>query len=685
MSKNTLSGASSPYLLQHADNPVHWHVWGEEALAEARNNNKPILLSVGYAACHWCHVMAKESFACPETAALMNRLFVNIKVDKEERPDIDKIYQTAHQLISKRGGGWPLTIFLEPSQQRPFFSGTYFPKQPRFNMPAFHDVLQRVHDYYMQHQEEIKNYGEEISRALAHLYAPGKQQTEIPAQILSLAVDKILSRYDRNNGGFGDAPKFPAHSYLHILLMQAMAEAKASAGRKSIEQTSSWQCFIHCLTAMSQSGLYDHLGGGYFRYTVDAQWTVPHFEKMLYDNGQLLSLMADAQAICHNDLLAEKIKETAQWLKHEMTATKGAFYSSLDADSDGVEGQFYLWDKTAVKELLTPTDYALAAMYFGLDQAANCDGKWNLQCRLDAATIAKKTSQLQAALQQHITNIMVQARAQRVRPHCDNKIIASWNGLAINGLAKAAMAGGEDSNYQAAKTALDFIRTHLWRDATLYTAGTEDSQQWCDGYLDDYALVIDAILSLLQYRWDDNDLYFALQLSDAALEKFEDQQHGGYFFTAADQTSLIQRPRILHDNSAPAGYGVLALNLSYLGWLCGRENYLTSAGRALAGAAETLAEEPHHCAHLLFLSEEIKNPSPIIIIRSAGDEQQAWLDIARQSVGKKLCFAIPADASLPPALASKKPNPHTIAYICYGTRCSPAITSLENFQQQCGQ
>ena len=308
MSTNQLADSSSPYLRQHADNPVHWYPWGEDALLEARKSNKPILLSIGYAACHWCHVMARESFSCEQTAEVMNRLFVNIKVDKEERPDLDKIYQTAHALISRHSGGWPLTIFLEPQNQKPFFSGTYFPKEPRFNVPPFRDVLQRVHSFYMQHQNEVQNYGEEINRTLGQIYAPGRRG-KIADGVLARAVDNVLGSYDRKNGGFDDAPKFPNPGYLNVLLAQALTEAASGSDQQAIEQTDAWQCFMHCLTAMSQSGLYDQLGGGYFRYTVDAQWSVPHFEKMLYDNGQLLSLMADAQAVHSSPELAEKTRK----------------------------------------------------------------------------------------------------------------------------------------------------------------------------------------------------------------------------------------------------------------------------------------------------------------------------------------------------------------------------------------
>ena len=366
-----------------------------------------------------------------------------------------------------------------------------------------------------------------------------------------------------------------------------------------------------------------------------------------------------------------------------MQSKDGAFYSSLDADSDGVEGQFYLWDKAEVKKLLDEKDYPVACMYFGLDQAANCEGQWNLRRSTSPESLAEKTSQSVPALDQQLKQIkqrMFQQRSKRVRPHRDDKIMVGWNSLVINGLAKAAMAADEKSYYQTGKAALDFIRKRLWRNGSLHTAGVESGEHWHSAYLDDYASLIEAILSMLQYRWDDDDLRFALQLADAALEKFEDQQNGGYFFTAADQERLLQRPRLLHDDSAPAGYGVLALSLMHLGWLCGREDYLSSADKALAGAAETLERGPQNCSHLLLLHEEIKNPPPLVVIRSLDGHGRDWLAAARKTIGRKLCFDVPADAKPPPALAAKKTLAQTAAYLCYGTHCSQPIDKHTRIQ-----
>ena len=685
MGENRLADASSPYLLQHADNPVHWQLWGEEALTEARENNKPVLLSIGYAACHWCHVMARESFSCEQTAEIMNRLFINIKVDKEERPDLDKIYQTAHALISQRSGGWPLTIFLEPRKQRPFFSGTYFPGEPRFGMPAFRDILRRVYSYYMQNQDDVQRYGEQLELQLKRIYAPGKRKKELSSRLLALALDDILDLYDRENGGFGDAPKFPGPGYLQILLHHALDETRNRGDQDNIEKTTSWQCLIHCLMAMGHGGLYDHLGGGYFRYAVDAQWSTPHFEKMLYDNGQLLSLMADTQAIRKNFWLREKIRETVEWLRREMRTPGGAFYSSLDADAEGVEGQFYLWDREEVKSLLSAEDERAAAAHFGLDQPANCEGKWNLRCRYAMRPPTEKAAETNPPPQEQMKKIkrqMWQAREQRVHPQRDDKVISGWNGLAIKGLARAAIAEGEQSYYQLGKEALACIRRHCWLNNALHTAGLEGGQQWQNGYLDDYACLIEAILHLLQCQWCDDDLHFALQLADAALEKFEDKDNGGYFFTDSSQEQPLQRPRLLHDESLPSGYGVLALSLHYLGLLCGREDYLDSASEALASSAEALERSPHNCSHLLMLHEETRNPSPLLIIRGAGDEGRAWLRSAQARRGKKLCFLIPAEADLPGPLAGKKATGQTTAYLCRGTGCSPAINSFQDLERQ---
>ncbi len=382
--RNHLAGETSPYLLQHADNPVEWYPWGEAALARARAENKPILLSIGYSACHWCHVMAHESFEDPVTAEVMNRLFVNVKVDREERPDLDRIYQTAHQVLNQGGGGWPLTVFLSPHTHRPFFTGTYFPNEPRHGMPPFKLVLERVSEFYRTREADLADHGEKLVTVLVDLLPPPDRGSEpLSRDVLQSARETLQREFDGRFGGFGQAPKFPHPMNLEFLLRTW----RASANEDEPDLHALFMATL-TLTRMAEGGLYDQLGGGFCRYSVDPYWMIPHFEKMLYDNGQLLAVSAQA-AVATGDALYRRVTaETADWMLREMESPAGGFYSTLDADSEGHEGRFYVWEPAEVQNLLTPEEYAVLAARFGLDRGANFEGKWHLHCYQSMAEVA---------------------------------------------------------------------------------------------------------------------------------------------------------------------------------------------------------------------------------------------------------------------------------------------------------
>jgi uncharacterized protein YyaL (SSP411 family) len=671
---NRLAGETSPYLLQHAHNPVDWFPWCEEALEIARRENRPILLSIGYSACHWCHVMAHESFEDAETAALMNEHFVNIKVDREERPDLDKIYQLAHQFLSRRSGGWPLTVFLAPRDQTPFFSGTYFPPQSRYGLPSFREVLRQVGRHYQQRPEHIAD----SRRALQEIFhsLEGKTASLLPDRtILRQGRTALVADYDFTHGGFGSAPKFPHASSLEFLL---------GYGDGDQRQPETLQMVLHALERMADGGIYDHLGGGFFRYSVDENWEIPHFEKMLYDHGPLLALYSQAWQITGDERFQSVALTTAQWAMNEMQSPEGGYYSSVDADSDGEEGHYYLWSVAAAESALTPEEWAVARLHYGFDLPANFENRWHLCAArplMEVAPVLELTGESARQRLQSARQKLLMLREQRARPGRDEKILTAWNGLMIKGMAIAGQVFARPELSDSALRAFDFLRGNLWRDGRLY-ACWKDGRARFSAYLDDYAFLLDAGLELLQVRWDTSRLHSLIELADTLLEHFEDRANGGFFFTADDHESLIHRPKPLMDESMPSGNGVAALSLARLGFMLGEPRYLEAAARTLRAAGDALQRYPQgHCTLLNALDEHL-DPPQIIILRGAPEAMSHWREEAiRQWRPRRLCFAIPADATgLPGLLAERKPDAGVVAYVCGGTACQTPVHSVEELK-----
>ena len=674
--RNRLAGETSPYLLQHAGNPVDWYPWSEEALERARADNKPILLSIGYSACHWCHVMAHESFEDPASAAVMNELFVNIKVDREERPDLDKIYQLAQQMLTQRSGGWPLTMFLAPGTQRPFFGGTYFPKEPRYGMPAFTDLLRRVSGFYRTHGEDIAKQSEALQQAFAEMSPPAAAaDTALTLAPLAAARERLADEFDAQFGGFGAAPKFPHPTNIEFLLRQW----RATAASDTPDLHSLYMATL-TLKRMAEGGIYDHLGGGFARYSVDQYWMIPHFEKMLYDNGQLLRIYANAALATGDELFRRVATETAEWIVRDMQAPSGGYWSTLDADSEGHEGKFYVWDAAEVRALLSQPVYEAFARRFGLDGTANFEGKWHLHAyRADediATELGIETAEVQRRLAE-ARQILLAKRNARVWPGRDEKILTSWNGLAIAGMAVAARALGRSDFAESATRAVDFIREHLFRDGRLL-AVHKDGQSRFAAYLDDYAFLLDALLELLQTRWRSSDLQLATALADALLQHFGDTENGGFYFTADDHEQLIHRSKSFGDEAVPAGNAIAAQALTRLGLLLGETRYLDAAARTLRAAWAPLQHYPHAHASMLVALAEHLDPPEQVIIRGPRDEAAGWRDtLAKKYSPMRQVFAIEAQAQgLPEMLAAKRAMDATVAYVCRGTVCSEPIRAL---------
>ncbi|PWG62937.1 thioredoxin domain-containing protein [Spiribacter halobius] len=666
LERNRLADATSPYLRQHADNPVHWQPWDEPALEAARESGRPILLSIGYSACHWCHVMAHESFEDPETAAVMNRYFVNIKVDREERPDLDRIYQLAHQLLAGRPGGWPLTVFLTPDQL-PFFSGTYFPRRPLQGMPAFTEVLARVHGAWQEQRAQIEDQNARLKDALRQLEGP-PPGTALPGpELLQAARDHLAETFDSAFGGFGEAPKFPQPALLRRLLRHyARSVRHGQPDREALHMA------CHSLRRMALGGLYDQVGGGFARYSTDAYWMIPHFEKMLSDNALLLATVTDAWRATGDGFYRRIAEETAEWVRREMTLPEGGFATALDADSEGGEGAFYLWTPDQVREVLPREQAELVILRFGLDERPNFEGRWHLHVHMSFSELAKRLQRPREELVAswaEARQALLAARDARPRPARDDKALTAWNALMIRGLARAGRFLERPALVDAAEAAEGFLRENLWRDGRLL-ASWRGGTATLPAYLDDHAFLLAALLELQQTRWSDARLAWARELAELLLARFEDADHGGFRFTADDHEALIQRPRPFADDALPAGNAVAAQALGRLGHLLAEPRYLEAAERTVRAGAVAMGEQPAgHCALMDALEEQLEPPE-LVVLRPDGDPAP-WREIADAGYQpQRMVFAPGAGAAIGPVPASGHG-----AWVCRGTHCLPPAAS----------
>jgi len=673
-----LAGETSPYLLQHAGNPVDWHPWGREAQDRARREDKPILLSVGYSACHWCHVMAHESFEDPAVAAVMNALFVNVKVDREERPDLDQIYQAAHALLTHRAGGWPLTMFLTPEGE-PFYGGTYFPKEGRYGLPGFVDLLPRIATAYREQRGAIAEQSVQLIEALASVEpapaAAAGGSEALPASAPRAALAGLARSFDPEHGGFGTAPKFPHPADLAFCLREHALRGDEGALRMA-ERT---------LARMADGGIHDQLGGGFCRYSTDGQWSIPHFEKMLYDNGPLLGLYADLARITGHARHADTARGIVGWLTREMRAPDGGFYSSLDADSDGEEGGFYVWTAEEVRGILSAADYALLAPHYGLDLAPNFEGRaWNLRIAVPlpdaAARLGMALPQAQARLDA-AKGALLARREERVRPGLDDKILTSWNALAIAGLARAARALALPAWADLAVAAADALRDTAWRDGRL-CATRKGSHAHLNAYLDDYAFLLAALLELMQTRFRPADFAWAQALADVLLAAFEDKARGGFYFTSHDHERLIHRPKPGHDNATPSGAGVAAQALIALGHLAAVPRYVDAGERTVRLYAGALAQAPGGYSTLLAALEDTLAPPVSVVLTGDPAECADWQRAleARYRPTTSL-YNVAAVEGLPPALVKGATTARSAAWVCRGTQCLPPVHALEAIER----
>jgi uncharacterized protein YyaL (SSP411 family) len=653
---NRLAQATSPYLLQHQHNPVDWWQWGPEALAEAKRSNRPIMLSVGYAACHWCHVMAHESFEDEATARVMNELFVNIKVDREERPDIDQIYMSALHLLGEQGG-WPLTMFLTPAAE-PVWGGTYFPKESRFGRPAFVDVLREVARMFKEEPNKIEQNRAALLARLADKARPAGKVTIGPPE-LDNAARQIGNAFDKVHGGLRGAPKFPQPSILEMLWRAGMRTGDARF----------FETVDHSLERMSEGGIYDHLGGGYSRYSVDERWLVPHFEKMLYDNAQLLELLALAFQRSGNALFAQRARETVGWLQREMTTPEGAFAASLDADSEGEEGKFYIWSKQDIIALLGPEDGEFFAHHYDVSEQGNFEGHSILN-RLDGVARSAEDEARLATLRDKL----LAARASRVRPGLDDKVLADWNGLMIAALVNAGVALGEPSWLTMARRAFDFIARSMTKEDRLghsYRAG----KLLLPALASDYAAMIRATLALYEATAERAYLDTALVWQRAFDAHYADPDTGGYYLSADDAADLLLRPHSTADDATPNPNAVAAGNLVRLAALTGDAQWRGKADRLIEGVLSAAGQNLFgHVSLLNALDLRLRAAEIVCVGKDAERFAQAAL---RLPFTERIVLRAAAAADLPsahPAQDKLKATPGSAAFVCVGERCSLPVT-----------
>jgi len=660
---NRLAQETSPYLRQHAENPVDWYPWGEEAFRRARAEDKPIHLSVGYAACHWCHVMAHESFENPRVARLMNERFINVKVDRQERPDVDDIYQKVVQMMGQ-GGGWPLTVFMTP-QGEPFFGGTYFPPEDRYGRPGFVRLVLGLGETWKHKRDELRGNIDQFMKGyqvLDERFLEGELPAgeDVPAE----AARFFAENTDPRHGGLGGAPKFP-NPACHDLVLRIYHRTREAGLLRSVELT---------LDRMAAGGIYDHLGGGFARYSVDERWAVPHFEKMLYDNGQLVKLYADVYRLTGNRKWRRIFEESIAYVLRDMTHPEGGFYASEDADSEGDEGKFYAWTPAQVKEVLGDTDGATACRAYGVTERGNFE---------HGATVLYRAVELDPLEEARLLGLrdkLFAAREKRVRPGRDDNVLASWNALMIQGLCAAYQATGTASHLSAAQRAADFLAERMTMPhGGVYRAWREGVAK-VPGFLDDHAFLANALFDLYESCFEKQYLDRATQLVELILEKFWDE---GLYFTPSDGERLVHRPRAPHDNAWPSGTSTSVFAFLRLYELTGKDDYRDRAEQVFRTYGGAAAKNPFGFAHLLGALDFMQR-GPLEIV-FAGDRADSALAPLLETVhrayqpSRVLAFAddVPVGQGRVPI------NGKPAAYVCRNRTCDAPVTTVEALRERC--
>ena len=674
---NRLVHESSPYLLQHAHNPVDWYPWSDEAFVKAKQEDKPVLLSIGYSACHWCHVMERESFENEQIAQLMNDLFINVKVDREERPDLDEIYMNAVQMLTGRGG-WPMTMFLTPDRQ-PFYGGTYFPPEDRHGMPGFPRILQGVAQAYRDKPEDVQKSVEQILSALKRMSHSEDHEHVFAPEAIGKAAEQIASAYDAENGGLGQAPKFPNPGVYELFLRHH----HHSGTKRFLEMV------IHTLTRMALGGIYDHLGGGFHRYSVDEKWLVPHFEKMLYDNAQLVRSLALLYRITGNEFFKRVMEETLDYLIREMLHSEGGFYSTQDADSEGEEGKFFVWSLMEVNQILGEKDGEIFCRIYDVTELGNFEGKNILHPILtvaQAAALFKKTPDQIETLIAQAKHKLLAAREARKKPLRDDKIIAAWNGLMLSGLAEAVKISDKPSFLAAANRTIQLIFTRMFSDGLLLHM-YKDGMAKQLGFLDDYAFLAIGLLDFYEATLDRSALERAVELTEVMLREFWDSSQGSFFYTGNSHEQLISRTKPCFDASVPSGNAKATELLLRLYHLTGKEDFRGKAEIVLRSYSHAMESQPFGFAHMLCaLDFYLRKPKDVIVVGKPDDSRTTELlavinSLYLPSMTVQLVGPDEPLEEVSPLLAGKTQiHGSATAYVCQNYTCSAPVTQPEELR-----
>ena len=674
---NRLVHETSPYLLQHAHNPVDWYSWGDEAFEKAKSQNKPVLLSIGYSACHWCHVMERESFENEKIAALMNELFINIKVDREERPDLDEIYMNAVQMLTGRGG-WPMTVFLTP-EGKPFYGGTYFPPEDRQGMPGFPRVLVGVAQAYREKPQDVEKSVEQILTALQRMSQSRESGRNFSSAIIGETAEQIARAYDSQHGGLGQAPKFP-NAGVYELFLRHYHHSKRQRFLDMV---------THTLTKMAEGGIYDHLGGGFHRYSVDEKWLVPHFEKMLYDNAQLVRVYAQVHCATGNPLFKRVMEETVDYLLREMLHREGGFYSTQDADSEGEEGKFFVWTPDQIAAVVGEEASEIFCRIYDVTEHGNFEGKNILHPVLtidQGSKLFKKDARAIEALLAEAKAKLFEVRERRVKPFRDEKIILSWNGLALSGLAEAIKISPKPEYVEAANNTVEFIFAKMFRDGHLLHTYKEGTAKYL-GYLDDYAFFAAALIDLYETTFNRANLKRAVQLADIMVREFRDEGNGAFFYTGKSHEQLISRSKPVFDGSIPSGNAIATQLLLRLYHLTGIEDYLKRAEEILRSYYDAMEGQPFGFAHLLCaLDLYLNKPKEIVVVGKR--ETSAIAELVREInslylPNKTLQLVGPNEPleRISPLLQGKNPvDGKPTVYVCQNFTCSAPVTSWQELK-----
>lgn len=674
---NKLASESSPYLLQHQNNPVDWYPWGEEALQRAKDENKPIFLSIGYSACHWCHVMEHESFEDEAIAGLLNEKFINIKVDREERPDLDQIYMNAVQILTGHGG-WPMSVFLTPDL-KPFFGGTYWPPKQRGQMPGFTQIIEGVERAWINRNDQALAYADELTEKIRQVgFGDSIGETHLSNDLIDAALVALENNFDFQHGGFGSSPKFPNAMNLELLL-----RSWVRTGNQTLLDMVTLN-----LDKMALGGIYDHLGGGFARYSVDARWLVPHFEKMLYDNGQLVDIYLHAFQVTGSPLYEATIRQTCDYILHTMTDSEfGCFFSTEDADSEGEEGKFYVWSPKEILEVLGEDRGTRFCEIYDITESGNFEGQsiLNLSQPLESDS-ANGLSTTELNSLEESRQSLFEHRAKRIRPGLDDKVLVSWNALMIQSMAQVGVVLEDTKYLEAAIQAADFILEHM-------TVASEDSNlrllhSWRHGqaklnaYLDDYSYLANACTTLYECTGDDRWIQTAGELTETILDHFHDNESGGFFFTSDDHESLITRNKDSFDSSVPSGNSMTAYVLARLGKLCNNVKWLELSEQTILNSMKILERAPAGCGQMLLALDFLLNDTQEIVIASESpSELEQWRKqifsgfIARRTIAylqpNQDGVAVLRDMSQTKTLL----NGQTTIYICHDFSCQNPLTN----------